>query len=344
MKNLNNFIKMLFAALPLLAFIACSSDDSDSASLPAVQLNKSSIYLQYGGQLSDSLNITSLPSGTPMDSVEVIVGSPSVIKYENGVVTALKEGTSTITFRVKGSKVVTSCYVTVSHIKVTSLTLDKNDVTLLYAADSVSQEIQKVPQTELIATIGPNDAFKKDMTWAVSNDSILTIDSIWTDTIDSTVRSHAIIKSLGNLTTGKTKVTAYSNDDKSVQQVCNIVTSHVQVDTICMRESVTGSSEITIQEGEYRIIEAVLTPTYAKASTADCITFTPDAGIRLQRVANTNNYIIKGNAAGVYYLTVKATFTDKYSKQTIESSSTLKITVKSNEGFKYNSYGDAVTW
>jgi uncharacterized protein YjdB len=82
---------------------------------------------------------------------------------ENGVVTAVANGTATIT--AKAGEFSATCEVTVA-VAVTGVTLDKETATLTAAGATV----------ELVATVAPETAADKTVVWSTSNAEVATVD------------------------------------------------------------------------------------------------------------------------------------------------------------------------
>ena len=83
----------------------------------------------------------------------------------NGKVTSLGEGSATITATTDDGGFTADCEVTVNVVAVTGISLDKDIATI---------EIGK--STQLTATISPENATNKNVTWSSSNTSVATVD------------------------------------------------------------------------------------------------------------------------------------------------------------------------
>ncbi len=101
---------------------------------------------------------------TPADATDVVewtTSEESVATVENGVVTAVGEGTATITAKV--GTLTATCAVTVSAIPATGITLDQTSLTLKqYATET------------LTATITPENTTDK-LTWSSSDEKVATV-------------------------------------------------------------------------------------------------------------------------------------------------------------------------
>ena len=93
-----------------------------------------------------------------------------------GVVTGLASGTATITATAKdGSGVSGSCTVTVRGIAVESVVLDKTSLSL-----------EEGETVTLVATVAPDSATDKSVTWSSSDASVVTVDAAGKVTAEST--------------------------------------------------------------------------------------------------------------------------------------------------------------
>ena len=136
----------------------------------SVTLDRTSVTLEKGQ--STTLVATVSPADATDKTVTWTNSDDTVISLVGGKVTALKEGTSTVT-AVAGDKSA-SCVVTVAKtvVPVTSVTLDRTSVTL-----------EKGSSIKLVATVSPSDATDRTVTWSSSDVSVASVDQ------DGTVRA-----------------------------------------------------------------------------------------------------------------------------------------------------------
>ena len=129
----------------------------------SVTLDKTRITLIEGD--TQTLTATVKPDDATDKTVTWTSSNEGVVKVDGGKVTAVAQGTATITAKA-GDKTAT-CAVTVEKkvIPVTSVTLDKTKITLT----------EGDTQT-LTATVKPDDATDKTITWTSSNESVATVD------------------------------------------------------------------------------------------------------------------------------------------------------------------------
>ena len=126
----------------------------------SVTLDKTSASLKAGETVT--LTSTVNPDDATDKTVTWSTSDASVATVNNGVVTAVKVGTVTITAKA-GDKTVT-CAVTVVPTPVTSITLDKTSASLK-AGETVT----------LTSTVNPDDATDKTVTWSTSDASVATV-------------------------------------------------------------------------------------------------------------------------------------------------------------------------
>ena len=128
----------------------------------SVVLDKTSAFLKAGETLT--LTATVYPEDATDKTVTWSSSDETVATVTNGVVVAIKVGTATITARA-GDKAA-SCAVTVEPTPVSSVTLDKT-VATIHVGETVT----------LTATVSPNDATDKTLTWSTSDASVAMVDN-----------------------------------------------------------------------------------------------------------------------------------------------------------------------
>ena len=127
-----------------------------------VTLDAESLSLKVGE--SATLNAIVTPDNATDKTVSWTTSDASIATVDNGVVTAKKVGTATIT--VKAGDKEATCAITVVATQVTSVTLDKTSASLK-AGETVT----------LTATVKPDDATDKSVTWTTSDASVATVDN-----------------------------------------------------------------------------------------------------------------------------------------------------------------------
>ena len=154
-----NQIKIV--AILLLAFVGCTEKETQ-VEVSSVSLNTATIEMVEGETFS--LVATVLPKDAEYDGVIWASSNASVARVNSGTVTALKEGTATITASAGGKSSTCTVKVSTKVVSVTSITLDKTSLSM------------KVGETETItATVNPDNATDKTVTWGSSDVSVATV-------------------------------------------------------------------------------------------------------------------------------------------------------------------------
>jgi uncharacterized protein YjdB len=207
------------------AYITVSTDDGGftatctvtvSALVPvtSVTLNKTSASISVGG--SEILTATVSPPNATNKAVTWRSSNPGVALVENGTVTGVATGSATITVTTTEGGKTAECTVTVTsggvNIPVVSVSLNKPSLSLAVNA-----------MEKLTATILPDNASNKTVTWSSANASIATVSE------DGTVTGKAV---------GSTTITAASVADNTKTAICS-VTINIPVTSITLNKTIT---------------------------------------------------------------------------------------------------------
>ena len=133
-----------------------------------VSLNKTELTLTEGN--IETLTATITPDNATNKNVTWSSDTPSVASVNNGVVTAVAPGTATITVTTEDGSKTATCAVTVkaATVSVTGVTLSQTQASL-YS--------NRTPNTlTLTATVAPDDATNKAVTWTSSDSTVATVD------------------------------------------------------------------------------------------------------------------------------------------------------------------------
>ena len=155
---------LMFAALSVFAFTSCEEDEPATVEVQSVTLDKPSVTLSVGE--TATLKATVMPENASNKSVTWASSNPEVATVSGGVVTAVAPGSATVTATAGDKKA--SCSVTVSKpadIPVAEVSLD-----LPTAQLEIGQSVT------LTATVKPDNATDKTVTWASSNTAVATVD------------------------------------------------------------------------------------------------------------------------------------------------------------------------
>lgn len=132
----------------------------EATPVTSVTLDRSTATLKAGQTIT--LTATVKPDDATDKTVVWSSSDTDIATVENGVVTAVKVGTATITAS-SGDKFAT-CTITVEAIPVTSIALNRTSITLK-AGESFT----------LTATVGPSDATDRTVTWTSSDKTVATV-------------------------------------------------------------------------------------------------------------------------------------------------------------------------
>ena len=182
-------------------YVTVTSSGS-TPTVSSVSVTPSSLSLDLNGTKTGTLTATVYGSNNPAQTVNWSSSNTSVATVSaSGVVTAKATGNATITATstVDGTKSGT-CTVTVtdSTVHVTGVTLNKN-----------STSIAKGGSETLTATVAPNNATNKNVTWTSSNTSAATV-------------SNGVVSVPSNATIGATSTITVRTEDGSYTVTCTV--------------------------------------------------------------------------------------------------------------------------
>lgn len=255
-------------------------------SVSSISLNKSDMLL-YCGE-SEKLIATITPSNATNKAVSWSSSNSAVATVDQtGKVTAKSLGTATITASTTdGSNLGATCKVEVVPILVSSLTLNKTNG-LLYVGET----------DNLSATILPENATNKTITWSSTNSAIATVSS----TVNGIGKVQA--KSAGDVT-----ITALTGDGSNVSATCNY-SIYNKTTSISLKET-----DIVLQPGENTLLTTEIKP----ESTNPNLTWT-SSDENVVKVDNTGKIFAKNVGTAI----IRVTTTDGTNK-----SATCTVTVK----------------
>ena len=212
---------------------------NETVAVTGIELNKTELTLTEGG--SETLTATVTPDNATDKTVTWTSNKESVATVENGVVTAVGEGTATITATAGGYEA--SCVVTVNPatVDVTGVTLDKTSATLYINGESGTNTVT------LTATVTPDNATDKTVTWASNKESVATVEN-------------GVVTAVGE---GTATITASAGGKSAACTVTVLDGSNVvNVDTAeelvaAVANSDNAGKTIVLAEDEYTLTETV---------------------------------------------------------------------------------------
>ena len=225
--------KVLFFILAIICLWTCEKTPEEIA-VTSVSLSQATAEMIEGE--TAQLIATVLPSNATDKSVIWASSKQSVATVSNtGLVTAVAEGTSTITASAGGKSA--TCTVTVSKmfIEVSSVKLNKE-----------SLELVEGDSETLIATVLPENATDKTVTWESSDPSVASVDQ------------NGMVIAVAE---GQAGITAMIGDKSSFCKV------FVSKKVIAVESIELDKTELTLFEGEAETIVATVKPDNATNKT-----------------------------------------------------------------------------
>ena len=194
----------------------------------SIALNNDKLSLIIGN--SYQLTATVFPNNATNKTIVWSSSNNSIATVDNGKVTGKALGTATIT--AQSGNVKAECSVTINPVEVTSITLNKTTLSLT-AGETF----------DLIATVLPNNATDKTVTWYSSNNSIVTVDN-------------GKVKALAK---GTATVTAKAGN---MQANCSVTVNYIEATSVLLNKS-----SITLSVGETVELTATVYPNNATNKT-----------------------------------------------------------------------------
>ena len=206
-----------------------------TVAVTGVSLNKTTLSLTKGS--TETLTATVAPSDATNKNITWSSNNTGVATVSNnGIVTAVSEGTATITVKtVDGNKTAT-CAVTVTPILVNSITLNRS---------TASVEVGST--VSLTATVSPSNAADRTLTWSSSNTAI------------ATVSSNGVVT---GVKAGTATITATSNDGSGVKATCQVTVTNVAVTSVALDQTT-----LSLVNGTTATLTATVSPDNATDKT-----------------------------------------------------------------------------
>lgn len=203
----------------------------------SIELNKTSLSLKIGDEYN--LRATVLPSNASNKDVIWESSNTSVVKVENGKLTALKKGNAIITVKSQDKKIKTTCNVVVNEkekIELQSIYLNKKSLSL-----TIGETIT------LQANVLPTRATNIELVWKSNNDVVKVENGIIT----------ALKKG--------TSVITVSNKEKTIKTTCTIVVNEKKEEVKeeidkTLQSIVLNKESVTMYEGNTVNLSASVIP------------------------------------------------------------------------------------
>ena len=255
----------LLSAACLLLAVSCEKEPQP-VNVTGVTVNPTSLSLVEGE--TGDLTATVSPSNADNASVTWDSSDKSVATVSNGKVTAVKAGSANITVKTVDGGFTASCNVTVSAkvIDVSSVSLSKTELTLT-EGDSET----------ITATVKPDDATDKTVTWSSSDAAVATVDG-------------------GKITAvkeGTATITAKAGDKTAT---CKVT---VEKKVIAVESVELDKTALELTEGESQTLVATVKPDDATDKTVEWTTSD-------ETIATVADGVVTAVKAGTATVTAKA--------------------------------------
>ncbi|MCR5760226.1 MAG: Ig-like domain-containing protein [Bacteroidales bacterium] len=256
----NLLLKVVAVALIAIAFISCKKEIQPTG----IKLNQTTLALETGG--TANLIATVEPAGA-VGSVSWSSSNDGVASIADGVVTAKSAGSATITAKISTFSATCTVTVTDPYVKVTSVTIDKTSLDMV-EGDAV----------QLTATVAPDNATDKAVTWKSSDTKVATVSA-----------SGEVVA----VAEGKATITATAGDASASCEVA------VAKKVIAVESVTLNNTALELTEGETATLTATVLPDNATDKT---VTWTSDN----TAVATVADGVVTAKAEGTAKITAKA--------------------------------------
>lgn len=164
-------------------------------SAEGIAISQKAIGLYIGEQYT--LSAAVYPEGVSNPNYSWSVDDPAVVSVDNGLVTALAQGTAVVTVTAEDGGHTAGCEITVHPVAVTGVALNK---------DSLEFTLGGTVSETLSAVVSPDNATDKSLSWASSNPAVATV-------ADGTVTAVAA---------GECVITVTSGSNSSLSDSCSV--------------------------------------------------------------------------------------------------------------------------
>lgn len=227
MKSMNCRLYACVVAAAVLLAPACTKQDGEGIKVESISLDEEELTLEEG--LQATLHAYVLPEEADAGQILWISGDESVAVVENGVVTALHEGSTKITARTESR--MASCLLTVVRPSVTGITLDKETI-----------ELRIDESSALTAVVTPDNVRDVVVEWSTDNASV------------ASVTQKGVVTGIG---VGSTVITVRAS---GFTDECTVTVLPVEAESVTLNKA-----ELSMEEGDTEVLVATVGP----ANTTD---------------------------------------------------------------------------
>ena len=173
---MKHFIKLSFLTAIFAIAMLLSCEDDKKVAVTGVSLNETTLRFAMGDP-PKTLTTTVVPEDATNKEVTWTSSAPDVATVNNGVVTAVSVGTANITVTTRDGGKTASCAGTVvsTAVAVSGVTVAPTTVAL-----------QPGGSQQLTATVAPDNATNKNVTWSSNNTARATVSAAGMVTIPAT--------------------------------------------------------------------------------------------------------------------------------------------------------------
>ena len=238
-------------------------------SVDGISLDKESLELIEGDE--STLIATITPENASNKKVSWTSSNPSVASVENGKITAIKEGTTTITAKSEDGEKTATCAVTVSAktYPVTGVTLNKTSITIT------------IGETETLEPkISPTNASNKSVNWSSDDPSIVSVDQTGKMTAKAVGTANVTVKT----------------SDGDFTATCKVTVVPIPVSGVSVEPTI-----LSLTEGDKSTLTATITPENATNKTVTWSSDNSDIA-----TVNSSTGEVTAVKAGTATITVKS--------------------------------------
>ncbi|MDE7419673.1 MAG: Ig-like domain-containing protein [Muribaculaceae bacterium] len=251
-----------------------------------VTLDKTEAIVVEGETVNLTATVT--PENATDKTVTWATSDAAVATVENGVVKAVKAGTATIT--AKAGEFTATCAVTV-----TAKTIAVTGVTLAPA----TLDMTEGDTATLTATIAPNNATDKTITWATSDEAVATVK----DGVVTAVKA------------GKATITVTAGDKTATCEVT------VAAEVVAVTGVTLDKTVVSLFVGETETLKATVAP---EKATDKSVTWSSSD----ENIATVANGVVTAVKAGTATITVTASGFTASCKVTVKADNRVSVPVK----------------